>query len=123
MLASEKSYIKGKTVLGNCQLLLGKSKLILGNMTKTPLPSFVILRTLRQITQKELADVLGVTEHTISNWERGKAIPKLTIPQTKALCNVLGVSLDELPDDFGKPAQYLSPIDKEKPPVASFDKR
>ena len=59
------------------------------------------LRTLRHITQKELADALGVTENTVANWERGRAIPKLTIPQVKALCRVLEITLDDLPDHFG----------------------
>ena len=59
------------------------------------------LRTLRRCTQQELADALGVSRVTIVNWETGRKQPNLTIPQVKTLCKVLGVSLDELPDDFG----------------------
>ncbi|NHC36878.1 helix-turn-helix transcriptional regulator [Scytonema millei VB511283] len=91
-------------------------------MTKAPSLSFVVLRSLKQITQKELADVLGVTEDTISNWERGKVVPKLTIPQTKALCNLLEVNLEQLPDNFGKPERHSYQIDNGKsPPVANID--
>ncbi len=59
-----------------------------------------MLRRLRRITQKELANELGVTETTVRNWEAGRSEPSLTIPQTKKLCKVLGITLDELPDSF-----------------------
>lgn len=59
------------------------------------------LRKLRGIKQKELAEALGVSETTVRNWERGRAIPQLTIPQTKTLCRILQCSLDEIPDRLG----------------------
>jgi len=59
------------------------------------------LRRLRDIKQKELAEALGVSETTVRNWERGRAIPQLTISQTKTLCRMLQCSLDEIPDSFG----------------------
>jgi hypothetical protein len=45
--------------------------------------------------------VQDVRMETVSNWERGKAIPKLTVPQFKTLLKVLKVAVDQLPDDFG----------------------
>ena len=67
------------------------------------------LKTLRQragLTQAELAmripDKTGnktLSARAISAWERGEYQPELTIPQVKALCKALGVTLDELPDD------------------------
>ncbi len=72
-------------------------------MAKQPLSPLFKLRTLQNITQRELADALGVTTDTIANWERGRSVPKLTIPQFKTLLKVLQVTVDELPDDFGKP--------------------
>ncbi|MBN4004761.1 helix-turn-helix transcriptional regulator [Nostoc sp. LPT] len=77
-------------------------------MAQKPLSPLMRLRTLRHITQKELADALGVTENTVANWERGRAIPKLTPSQFKALLKVLQITADELPDDFGPPANSLS---------------
>lgn len=70
-------------------------------MTKKPLSALMKLRTLRFITQKELADALGVTENTVANWERGRAIPRLTPAQFKTLLKVLQITAEELPDDFG----------------------
>lgn len=70
-------------------------------MAKKPLSPLMRLRTLRHITQKELADALGVTENTVANWERGRAVPKLTPVQYKTLLKILEITSDELPDHFG----------------------
>lgn len=58
------------------------------------------------LTQAELAmripDKTGektLSARAISAWERGEYQPELTIPQMKALCRALNVTLDELPDD------------------------
>jgi DNA-binding transcriptional regulator YiaG len=72
-------------------------------MAKKPLSALMRLRTLRFITQKELADALGVTVNTVANWERGRAIPRLTPLQYKTLLRLLQITPDELPDDFGPP--------------------
>lgn len=61
------------------------------------------LRELREranLSQEGLARLIGVSSKTISNWERGIGAASLTIPQTKALCEALGVTLYELPDNF-----------------------
>lgn len=62
---------------------------------------FVVLRLEAGLTQKQIAEGLGVSEQTVRNWEQGKHPPRLTIPQTKRLCGLLGRSLEEIPDDFG----------------------
>jgi DNA-binding transcriptional regulator YiaG len=59
------------------------------------------LRVQRFLTQKQLADALGVTETTVRNWEAGRAIPKLTPVQYKKLLAILQITSDELPDQFG----------------------
>ena len=59
------------------------------------------LRNLRRVSQTELAKALGVTRTTVMRWETGRVQPSLTIRQVKTLVKVLGVTLDELPDDFG----------------------
>jgi transcriptional regulator with XRE-family HTH domain len=75
-------------------------------MAKKPLSPLKKLRTLQNLTQKELADILGVTQDTVANWERGRAVPRLTIPQFKTLLVVLKVAAEELPDEFGPPRTY-----------------
>lgn len=78
------------------------------NMTEPATSPLMRLRKLRHLTQKELADALGVTENTVANWERGRAIPKLTPSQFKTLLKVLQISLEDLPDDFGSPSETQS---------------
>lgn len=70
-------------------------------MAKRPLSALKKLRVLQNLTQQDLADALGVSIETVSNWERGKTIPTLTIPQFKTLLRMLKVTPEELPDDFG----------------------
>ncbi len=64
------------------------------------------LRTVRFMTQKQLAEALGVTESTIRNWEAGRSVPKLTPKQYKTLLKVLQISSDQLPDEFGPPSHH-----------------
>ena len=78
-------------------------------MAKKPLSALMRLRTLRFVTQKELADALGVTVNTVSNWESGRSIPKLTPFQYKTLLKKLEITSDELPDHFGPPSQMTEP--------------
>jgi len=63
--------------------------------------ALVRLRRVRNLTQKQVADALGITVQTVSNWEVGRAEPKLTIRQFKALLQILQCSVDQLPDDLG----------------------
>lgn len=48
----------------------------------------------KNITQSELAEKLGVTDRSVSNWENGKNMPDLSlfIP----LCELLNISINEL---------------------------
>jgi DNA-binding transcriptional regulator YiaG len=62
------------------------------------------LRVKRFMTQKQLAEALGVTEATVSNWEAGRSVPKLTPVQYKKLLEILQITSAELPDQFGFPS-------------------
>ncbi len=55
-------------------------------------------------TQKELADLVGVSVITISNWETGKTAP--TIRLWKKIADVLGIAMQEL--EFEAPTGALS---------------
>lgn len=52
------------------------------------------------MTQKEFADLLGVTISTVSNWERGVQVPRLTFMQTKLIMDASGLSIDDLARAF-----------------------
>ena len=51
-------------------------------------------RKLKKLTQSELAEKLGVTDRSISNWENGKNMPDLSL--FKPLCDILGITINEL---------------------------
>lgn len=48
----------------------------------------------KKITQSELAEILGVTDRSVSNWETGKNMPDLSL--FKPLCEILGITINEL---------------------------
>ncbi|MCT7980873.1 helix-turn-helix domain-containing protein [Laspinema olomoucense] len=54
-----------------------------------------------QLTQEELCRRCGIPLRTYARWVSGETQGRPTISQVKALCRELGVSIDELPDDFG----------------------
>lgn len=62
----------------------------------------VLLRLNANISQKELAEALGVSGQTVRNWERGHSEATFTLSQIKTLCFVLGVSVEDLPDGTKK---------------------
>ncbi len=84
-----------------------------------------IISTLRKekgMTQKDLADMLNITDKAVSKWERDIACPDTqTIPR---LAEILGVSIEELmnaksaPTTNNKDAGYLFNIILKAIPVA-----
>ena len=52
------------------------------------------LRKKKKMTQKELADAMGVSFQTISKWEKGVNLPDITI--LPALAEYFKVSIDQL---------------------------
>ena len=52
------------------------------------------LRKENNLTQKELADKLGVSDKTVSKWETGNGMPDVSLLQP--LCEILSVNLNEL---------------------------
>ena len=54
------------------------------------------------LKQRDIAIGVNVSMQTVSNWETGRyKEAKLTLPQVKALCQVLQWSIEELPDELG----------------------
>lgn len=56
--------------------------------------NLVQIRKLKNLTQEDLADELGVSRQAIAKWEAGLTSPDLE--KSRKLAEVLGVSLDDL---------------------------
>ncbi len=52
------------------------------------------LRKEQNMTQRELADLLGITDRAVSKWENGRGLPELSL--LKPLCDALSISINEL---------------------------
>ena len=52
------------------------------------------LRKEKNMTQKELAQKLGITDRAISKWENGRGMPEVSL--MKPLCEALDISINEL---------------------------
>ena len=52
------------------------------------------LRIEKALTQKELAEKMGISDKTISKWECGRGLPEISLMMS--LCNQLDVSVNEL---------------------------
>ncbi len=71
------------------------------------------LRTLRRVSQQELADALEVSRQTVSNWENGREEPRLKIWQLKRLAELLNLeSIADLPDSFAPQPIHTGNADK-----------
>ena len=57
-----------------------------------PKISLEAARVNAKLTQKELAEILGVSNATIVNWERGNSEPNLT--QLRKISELSGIPLD-----------------------------
>ncbi len=58
----------------------------------------VSLRKQHNLSQRDIAYALGITDQTVSNWEQGRSEPRLTIRQVVLLCRILDCSLTDLDD-------------------------
>ena len=72
-----------------------------------------IISTLRKekgMTQKDIAERLGITDKAVSKWERDIAFPDTaTIPK---LAEILGVSIEDLMQAKAAPAPASKSVDK-----------
>lgn len=64
-------------------------------MDNKKIGEFITLtRRQKNLTQKEMADILGITDKAISKWERGAGYPDISL--LKPLSDILGVTVTEL---------------------------
>ena len=74
----------------------------------------------KNLTQMQLAELLGITNQAVSKWENGRGMPEVSLLQP--LCKVLGISLNELfsgehisAEEYkGKAEENISKLFKEK---------
>lgn len=74
----------------------------------------------KNLTQMQLAELLGITNQAVSKWENGRGMPDVSLLQP--LCEVLGISLNELfsgehisAEEYkGKAEENISRLFKEK---------
>lgn len=52
------------------------------------------LRKEKEMTQKELADAMNISDRTISKWERGTGCPDITL--LRELSDILGVNIEKI---------------------------
>ena len=54
------------------------------------------LRLLQDLRTVDVASKVGVSDTTVRNWEKGRTIPTLNLPQFIKLANLYKVSLEDL---------------------------
>lgn len=64
-------------------------------MDQEKIGKFILeMRKKKGLTQKELAEIVGISDKTISKWECGNSMPDISY--LEALCNSLGITVNEL---------------------------
>ena len=56
--------------------------------------NLVQMRKMKQMTQEDVAEKVGVTRQAVAKWEAGETIPDLE--KCRCLAELFGVSLDDL---------------------------
>ena len=64
------------------------------------------LRKEKGLTQKELADSVGISDKTVSKWETGNGLPDISV--LLPLCQALGINVNELLSGEKLPPQAYS---------------
>lgn len=65
------------------------------NMDQIKVGKFISTnRKLKHMTQRELADILSISDKTISKWETGNGLPEVSL--MLPLCEALDISVNEL---------------------------
>lgn len=64
-------------------------------MNQEKIGKFILeCRKAKKLTQSELAEKLGVTDKSVSNWENGRNMPDLSL--FKPLCELLNITINDL---------------------------
>jgi DNA-binding XRE family transcriptional regulator len=55
---------------------------------------------IRGITQVDIAKTLGYSKQSVNAWFTGKVEPRLTLTEWKKLAELMGTTVDRLPNSF-----------------------
>ena len=71
-------------------------------LSESDLPMETLRIEKTNFTQEEFVKMCGIPRKTYHRWITGKSPAKLTPKQVKSICRVLGIDVNEIPDDFSK---------------------
>ena len=85
--------------------------------------NLVHLRAVNNMTQEQLAMLLGVSRQSVAKWEAGKSYPEMD--KLISLCQIFSCTLDELVqgDLSGREAQQMLSVSGSSKPEDIFDYR
>ncbi len=64
-------------------------------MDKVKIGRFIVeMRKQQNLAQREFADILGISDKTVSKWECGNGMPELSFMYP--ICNIFKINLNEL---------------------------
>ncbi len=87
------------------KILLDKAgELLMGEVRENVRQNLIYYLALKCISQKELAEALGVSQSAVTNWIKGKNAPD--IEYVVQICTMLGISVSEF---FGPCADKKNP--------------
>jgi DNA-binding XRE family transcriptional regulator len=90
-----------KNIVQQIHPFLQDAQNILHIMVKKVQSPLIPLMSIRGLTQQDVADFLGVSRNTVSNWMTGKIPCRLTLKEWYELAEFLGTTLDKMPTSFG----------------------
>ena len=74
--------------------------------------NLITLRKMKNMTQEDIADIVGVSRQSVAKWETGETVPDLD--KCKILAEIFEVSLDDLANYESEDSAGLPPPPKGK---------
>ena len=74
--------------------------------------NLITLRKMKNMTQEDIADIVGVSRQSVAKWETGETVPDLD--KCKILAEIFKVSLDDLANYESEDSAGLPPPPKGK---------
>ena len=84
------------------------------------MPTLAQARRNKSLTQRQLADELGIKQTLISAWERG--ISKPDLGNLEKLCEILEVNLEEI-EFISKPEKPITSKDQTRQQIENYNER